>query len=86
MLFRAGENVRESIILYSGRTPMEKLTSEGVFKMSALKFVDAVEENLDAAAICDKLRSSPPQCHGVAFRHYTGTKSWKVHGILSVLY
>lgn len=52
--------------------------------MGALKLLDAVEDNLDATAICNILKKSPSSCNGVAFRHYTGNKSWKVTGAASI--
>lgn len=69
-------------MLFTHRDTMEKLTSDQIFKMNGLKLLDAVEDNLDSASIWNILSNSSSECHGVAFRHYTGTKAWKAQGVL----
>lgn len=73
----AGDTTRESIVLYSGNSFHKRATSGVGYKLSGMKLTDAVEEGLGVESICDLLKDECSPCEGVAFRHYTGGKSWK---------
>ena len=64
-------------MLYSGASFKDRATSGVAYKLSGMQLVDAVESSLEVDNICDLLKDEASSCEGVAFRHYSGGKSWK---------
>lgn len=74
--FLAGENSRESIVLFRDTKFRDLLLDSRKFKLGDLKLIDAVEENLRPEDILTVLKENGSKWNGVAFRHYANAKLW----------